>query len=83
MTNRITVQAVRDRNHLIVWCQYCEKDHFHGVCSGCPSCPAQKTRGRKHCTCPTGSGDGHRAAHCSNPESPYRARGYFIREVTQ
>jgi hypothetical protein len=44
--------------------------------------------GRGVCTCPIGSGDGHRVAHCSDPfpyretdVSPYRAHGYILHEV--
>jgi len=28
-----------------------------------------------------GGGDGHRAAHCSHPDSPYRETGYVLRQV--
>ena len=28
-----------------------------------------------------GDGDGHRAAHCTCPNSPYDVHGYFVEEV--
>jgi hypothetical protein len=37
--------------------------------------------GRGICTCPVGSGDGHRVAHCWNTESAYYERGYILHEV--
>lgn len=37
--------------------------------------------GRGFCTCPIGSGDGHRVAHCYNTASPYYAHGYILHEV--
>ncbi len=46
-----------------------------------PRADAKRTRGRLPCTCPLGSGDGHRVAHCSDPRSPYYASGYVLREV--
>ena len=33
------------------------------------------------CTCPVGSADGHRVAHCWNTQSPYWATGYRLHEV--
>jgi hypothetical protein len=73
--------ARRSGVHLLVWCAHCDRDHLHGVCSGRPDCPAVRSRGRKPCTCPPGSGDGHRVAHCHNPRSPYRQTGYVLRET--
>lgn len=39
--------------------------------------------GRRHatCTCPVGSGDGHRVAHCSNRDGAWYKHGYFLHEV--
>lgn len=30
-----------------------------------------------------GSGEGHRVAHCADPESPYKKSGYVLRDVTK
>jgi hypothetical protein len=68
----------REGVHLIVWCDECRREHFHGICSGDPACPALASFGRRACTCPKGSGDGHRIAHC--PTGRYRATGYYIVE---
>lgn len=78
---RPVLEAVRDGVRLIVWCTHCGRDHIHGVCSGDPKCPTMRTRGRFPCTCPRGSGDGHRVAHCHDPASPYYETGYVLREV--
>lgn len=44
-----------------------------------PHCRGQR---RAACTCPPGSGDGHREAHCWNRDpGPYYRRGYILREV--
>ena len=80
--NAPTLDATRDGIHLTVWCDHCQRLHYHGVCSGDPACPTRQTRGREDCTCPIGSGDGHRSAHCADPTSPYRDRGYVLHEVT-
>lgn len=37
--------------------------------------------GRGICTCPMGSGDGHRVAHCWKEDSPYFRHGYILHEV--
>lgn len=37
--------------------------------------------GRGICTCPAGSGDGHRAAHCGNREGAWYEHGYILHEV--
>lgn len=73
------LDATRDGVHLTFWCDHCRRLHYHGVCSGDPNCPANPY-GRKPCTCPTGSGDGHRVAHCHDPASPYYDTGYVLRE---
>ncbi|MCT7365932.1 hypothetical protein [Mycolicibacterium llatzerense] len=33
------------------------------------------------CTCPTGSGDGHRSSHCVEADTDYYVRGYTLYEV--
>ena len=67
--------------HISIWCPHCRRWHHHGVCSGNPACPAMPS-GSRACTCPPGSGDGHRVAHCGHDSgSPYYARGYVVREV--
>jgi hypothetical protein len=37
--------------------------------------------GRGFCTCPAGSGDGHRGPHCGNRTGDYYHRGYILYEV--
>lgn len=37
--------------------------------------------GRGTCTCPMGSGDGHRAPHCWRADSPFQRYGYVLHEV--
>lgn len=39
--------------------------------------------GQRHatCTCPIGSGDGHRAAHCANRDGAWYRHGYILHEV--
>jgi hypothetical protein len=80
MTNHPIVDAHRDGVHLMFWCKYCNREHSHGVCGRTPGCDWRPTDRNPVCICPTGSGDGHRAAHCHNPDSPYRD-GYVLREV--
>lgn len=68
-----------DGVHIIVWCHYCNRDHTHGRhAGGSLDCAFDGYRGR--CTCPVGAGDGHRVAHCSDPDSPYRETGYIVKE---
>ena len=52
-------------------------DAVLGECGGCLSfyCPYCRHR-HFH-----GLPEGHRVAHCSNPNSPFRERGYFLRQV--
>ncbi|AKK28701.1 hypothetical protein AB431_20770 [Mycobacterium sp. EPa45] len=38
-------------------------------------------RNRGVCTCPAGSGDGHRVAHCQDTSSPIWDHGYVLHEV--
>jgi hypothetical protein len=74
---------------LEAWCPFCRTEHTHsrhGADEDCgPACPCQMHGGRHHgfrgrCTCPPGSGDGHRGAHCG-PGSPLQATGYWLSEV--
>lgn len=37
--------------------------------------------GRGVCTCPMGSGDGHRVEHCSKRDGKYYDHGYILHEV--
>jgi hypothetical protein len=37
--------------------------------------------GRGLCTCPVGSGDGHRSPHCGNRDGEYYSNGYILHEV--
>lgn len=69
-----------DGTHLMVWCLYCNREHSHGRHSDTYDCPHAWDR-RDTCTCPTGTGDGHRAAHCGDPASPYANTGYIVREI--
>jgi hypothetical protein len=81
------IEAVREgRVQLTFRCPYCRASHYHGrhgSCHGC-GCPLHGDlhNGRAICTCPVGSGDGHRVAHCWTESSPYRKTGYVLREVT-
>lgn len=75
------LDGYRDGVHISVWCDWCRRWHQHGVCSGDPHCPAMRSGGRQACTCPPGSGDGHRVAHCHHDRSPYAETGYIVREV--
>lgn len=74
------VYAQREGAYLVFRCEHCGVEHVHGVCSGGTACLSVLTRGRLQCICPSGSGDGHRVAHCSDPTSPYYMRGYFLVE---
>jgi hypothetical protein len=73
---------------LEAWCPPCRKFHVHGrhgAIEDCgPGCGCglhlDLHRFRGPCTCPPGSGDGSRTAHCS-PGGPFKERGYFIEEV--
>ncbi len=77
-----TVDARRVGVHLVFDCPYCKREHRHGVCLSRRGCKAPTSPfGEVPCTCPRGSGDGHRSAHCHNPASPYNDGGYILREV--
>jgi hypothetical protein len=70
-----------DGPYLDVWCPHCERDHHHGRHDPATGCRFDGMRPRLHpCTCPTGSGDGHRAAHCDTDQSPYWDTGYIVVE---
>jgi hypothetical protein len=79
--------ASEDGRTLAAYCCWCRRDHFHGrhgAIEDCgPDCPC-KLHGDLHryhaCTCPPGSGDGHRNAHCRG-DTPFSERGYWIEEV--
>jgi hypothetical protein len=78
------LRAVRQGVQLTFWCRYCRTHHLHGAHGNCDGCGCRlhdSLFGRGPCTCPPGSGDGHRVAHCWNPKSPYKATGYILREV--
>jgi hypothetical protein len=80
-----TLRARRNGRQLWVWCKYCRKHHYHAAHSSlcgpeCP-CPMHTDSWARFCLCETGSGDGHRGAHCTDSRSPYRPGGYVLREV--
>jgi hypothetical protein len=83
-----TLEAYRslDGATLHVWCQYCRVWHEHSAHASSPDCPLTSMR-RPPCTCPSGSGDGGRVAHCYDRNSPYLRNtgpwktGYMLREV--
>lgn len=65
-----------------VWCRFCRRWHLHGHHdSNTPDCPLTSISRGARCTCPIGTGDGHRWAHCHNNSSPYNETGYVLREV--
>jgi hypothetical protein len=71
-----------DGVHLAVWCPHERRWHQHGICRRVEGC-ANRDRsdfGAPGCTCPAGSGDGHRGAHCTCRQSPLGG-GYYLREV--
>jgi hypothetical protein len=86
-----TLDAYRslDGWRLYVWCKYCLEWHDHTAHAYSPDCHVTRT-GSSPCTCPPGSGDGPRVAHCLDRTSPYVAHagfgglgdtGYVLREV--
>ncbi|SRR6266516_1308871 len=78
--------AARDGRVLRAWCAFCVADHTHSVHGACPpgTCGCglhlDLHGSRGPCTCPLGSGDGHRTAHCVG-DSPFKDGGYWLREV--
>jgi hypothetical protein len=80
-----TIEAYREGVHLVFWCEHEKKWHYHGVHDGSnPRCIVSRrgyARSGDACTCPKGSGDGHRCSHCSCDRSPYRDSGYYLKEV--
>lgn len=59
---------------LRLWRRYLQRS------SGCKFNP-NKPGGRGFCTCPTGSGDGHRSTQCGNRRGAYYEHGYILHEV--
>ena len=66
-----------------VWCPHCKRDHNHGRHDPDTGCRYDHWNQRGVCTCPPGTGDGHRTAHCHNPQSPYADTGYIVVEHPQ
>jgi hypothetical protein len=79
--------ASEDGRTLAAWCVYCHREHTHGRHGACEpgTCDCQlhakpyRMR-RVPCTCPVGSGDGPRGAHC-RPGSPLAERDYWVQEA--
>jgi|SRR6516165_4483088 hypothetical protein len=70
-----------DGIYLLAWCSHCKRDHQHGRHSHATECQWDPRRPHKHpCTCPPGTGDGHRWAHCGSDTSPYAETGYIVIE---
>lgn len=65
-----------DGLQLWVWCAHESTWHRHG--SGCT---CEERRELDPCTCPLGTGDSHRGAHCYCVASPYAGTGYVLQEV--
>jgi hypothetical protein len=57
-----------------LWLEYLKKFE---ACNYNPNWPG----GRGFCTCPVGTGNGHRIAHCWNSKSPYYDHGYYLHAV--
>lgn len=80
MRNRapqVVAYVSEDGWRLVFDCANCGREHSHGRHDG--------TCGRRSpqwgdCTCPRGSGDGHRAAHCHDIEGLYQD-GYVLVET--
>lgn len=70
MTLTLLARRSPDGRQLIVNCPGCGQQHYHGRHDG--TCGALDPFGRTPCTCPTGAGDGHRAAHCQHMPGGYR-----------
>jgi hypothetical protein len=79
-----TLPGRPDGPHLMVWCEHCQRDHHHGRHNPATGCLYDNLRPRRHsCTCPPGTGDGHRTSHCHKPKSPYYSGGYYVVEIDQ
>jgi hypothetical protein len=89
VTDIPTLPAYRSRDgiQLMVWCTHCQKWHSHGGCGG--TChPEIRDRYRclprgVPCTCPVGTSNGHRVAHCHGRCSPYDNTGYDLEEAEE
>ena len=80
------VLAWREGSRLVFRCQFCRRRHYHGVhvepCHPECACPRHgRPFSQLPCWCHLGAGNGHRGAHCRKPGSPYKATGYYLREV--
>jgi hypothetical protein len=77
---------------LQAWCPFCRGHHTHGRHGAAVDCERwlgtacgcelhASLHGPSHtpCTCPPGSGDGHRGAHCT--DGPLRQSGYWVTEI--
>lgn len=77
MTEEIpTVVGRREGVHVVITCPWCHREHAHGAHEPGGRCKHDPMRGGP-CTCPIGSGDGHRVAHCHG-DNP----GYIVREAS-
>jgi hypothetical protein len=82
-----TLDAYRDGLHTVVWCEHEGRWHRHGA-HGCgqPETCLCELHGvglpvaGDVCTCPIGSGNGHRGAHCQCRRM-FAGPGYVLREV--
>lgn len=68
-----------DGGHLLAWCPHEQRWHVHGACRQAAECERREFSDFS-CTCPAGSGDGHRGAHCTCQLSPLGG-GYYLREI--
>lgn len=85
MSDYPTIECRRssDGRLLEFTCPWCTRTHTHGRChqDGAPGCNATGYPSpQRPCTCPTGTGDGHRVSHCRSPQAP--CNGYVLREVS-
>ncbi|MBS0379016.1 MAG: hypothetical protein JSS29_11065 [Proteobacteria bacterium] len=63
----IECRRTANRTQLRFHCPHCDRRHRHGIPGGSKA--------------PLGAGDGHRNAHCTAENSPYRATGYVLKEL--
>ena len=74
--------GLADGAYISVWCSYCKRDHQHGRHDAATGCRWDSLRPEvASCTCPPGTGDGHRVAHCHDSDSPYADTGYIVKEI--